>query len=222
MPNIKLVSLLRNPIDRAFSHYKMQVLRNAEHRTFDEVVDDLLREEAIEKGRKCRLGNYSSYMEAEKWCYLVWGEYDRIISSYMEHFSKKQIKILYTKNLSKKTSKVLNDFFGFVGVNDNFVPSNIQKKYHTSDDERVRKDGLLSARGEGGVVDKTMRILGKAVPETMKKIAYIVNKSFLKKSDEPSMSKKTRKKLVSFYRPDVLKLEKTLKEKPPWDEFYND
>jgi lipopolysaccharide transport system ATP-binding protein len=40
IPDAKLVALLRNPIDRAYSHYQMQVRRGTEERSFEEATKE--------------------------------------------------------------------------------------------------------------------------------------------------------------------------------------
>ena len=45
IPDAKLVALLRNPIDRAYSHYQMQVRRGTEERSFEEAMKEAMKEE---------------------------------------------------------------------------------------------------------------------------------------------------------------------------------
>ena len=40
VPDAKLVALLRNPVDRAYSHYQMQVRRGTETRSFEEATEE--------------------------------------------------------------------------------------------------------------------------------------------------------------------------------------
>lgn len=141
MPGAKIVALLRNPIDRAFSHHQMQVYRNAETRSFREAVDDLLQDKALTKGRQIRRSGYSIGHEAERWCYLTWGEYGRILDRYLTYFEKDQIRIYYTCNLASQPEMVVQDFFSYVGVNDNFIPEGIYEKYHKREDRRTRQGG---------------------------------------------------------------------------------
>jgi Sulfotransferase domain len=40
VPNARLIALLRNPVDRAYSHYKMEVRRGKEARSFEEATEE--------------------------------------------------------------------------------------------------------------------------------------------------------------------------------------
>src|SRR5215217_8827850 len=40
IPEAKLIALLRNPIDRAYSHYQMEVRRGREERSFEEATEE--------------------------------------------------------------------------------------------------------------------------------------------------------------------------------------
>ena len=44
VPNVKMLAVLRDPVDRAYSHYWMRHARGRENRAWDDVVDDELRE----------------------------------------------------------------------------------------------------------------------------------------------------------------------------------
>jgi hypothetical protein len=52
-PDMKLVAILRNPIDRAYSHYRMTSRREVENRSFRWAIEDLRREPAGTIRRSC-------------------------------------------------------------------------------------------------------------------------------------------------------------------------
>ena len=55
MPEIKLVALLRNPIDRALSQFRQQVRRGKESRSFEEATFELMRSDAAQRAREEQL-----------------------------------------------------------------------------------------------------------------------------------------------------------------------
>ena len=75
LPDVKLIALLRNPLERAYSHYRMCVLRNLETRSFEEAVSTLLEPETLEESRR---------NPSETNSYITSGEYGRILKTYYE------------------------------------------------------------------------------------------------------------------------------------------
>ena len=57
--NIKLIIILRNPIERAFSHWNMEVQRKREHRTFWDAIN----KEVNNLGKNLNKSRTFSYLE---------------------------------------------------------------------------------------------------------------------------------------------------------------
>jgi hypothetical protein len=224
MPDVKLIALLRNPIERAFSHHRMQVRRNAESRTFGEAVDELTSNGAVEKGRRCRLPDYPSSQVAERWCYLVWGEYGRIISTYLKYFESDQVLVIYTSGLNNEPRNVLKRFFAYIDVDNRFTPPNLEVQYHDSKKRRVRQRGLMSFRSKKWPFLENIKKFLKKRPKVKRIIMralYQANRVYMKTQKNPKIDFDTRRRLQSYFRPDVKRLENILGERPPWPEFYS-
>jgi hypothetical protein len=89
VPQARLIALLRNPIDRAYSHYQMQVKRGTETRTFEEAIE--------QQG--------SSYVSR--------GVYIDQLLRWFEFYGKEQMLILKSEDffgLPVETLKVVLDF----------------------------------------------------------------------------------------------------------------
>src|SRR5690606_13433578 len=67
-PDVKLVAVLRNPIDRAYSHYRMALRRKREDRTFEEAITALIDRGPVE----------DHHRDTDK-DFVLFGEYGRII-----------------------------------------------------------------------------------------------------------------------------------------------
>ena len=50
-PDVKLVAILRDPVERSWSHYRMGLRRGTEQRDFDDAVRDLLDPAALDEAR---------------------------------------------------------------------------------------------------------------------------------------------------------------------------
>jgi hypothetical protein len=77
LSDVKLVALLRHPIEWAYSNYLMSLRRGLETRSLAERIQDLIREESIVHGR---------HYPNETNSYIARGEYGSILANYLELF----------------------------------------------------------------------------------------------------------------------------------------
>jgi len=105
LPEVKLLFLLRNPIERAYSHYHYHLYtgKAATPASFSEVIRD---EENPFRNEIVRLGRY-----------------DRQIPQFDEHFSRNQMKIILQEDLREETESVVRDVCRFIGIEPTFTPS---------------------------------------------------------------------------------------------------
>jgi Sulfotransferase domain len=108
VPKARLIALLRNPVDRAYSHYQMQVKRGTEPRTF---------EEAIER-------QHSSYVSR--------GIYVDQLLRWFEFFNKDQMLILKSEDFFERPVEILKVVLTFLDLPDwqPEVPE-LQQRRHT-------------------------------------------------------------------------------------------
>ena len=110
-PDVKLIAILRDPVERALSDFEMHRARGHEHRTASEAIgDELEAKPPRETG------------------YVARGEYGRILSDYLELFPVDQLLVLSTARLAETPESVLADIWGFLGVAA-FSPSNATVAY---------------------------------------------------------------------------------------------
>ena len=120
LPNVRLVAILRDPVERALSHHRMSVRIGRERRSFDEAIADLLRPEALQDAR-------SDPQEGTG--YVAWGEYGRILAGYFEFFPGEQILVVFTEELERDPAHLLSRIQGFVGVDPDFEAPNLGERY---------------------------------------------------------------------------------------------
>jgi len=123
LPDVRLIAILRDPVERARSHYEMAVMNGWEERCFGDAVDELLRPEALQAARRS---------PSETTGYIVWGEYGRILSGYREVFREEQLLVLYTSDLRDQPAIVLQRVFDHLAVAADFVPENLGTSYRES------------------------------------------------------------------------------------------
>lgn len=124
LPDIKLIAILREPADRALSHYRMSVRRGFEQRTFEQAIRDMLDVEEIARARELQVGPAS-----ETRTYIVRGEYGRLLADYYKRFPSENILVLFTDDLEANPAMVLENIFNFIGV-EPFGPAALGKKFH--------------------------------------------------------------------------------------------
>lgn len=99
----KFIFILRNPIDRSYSHYWWLKGRSQENRTFSE---------AIKADLNRSLDRYSYLPDY----YYHFGLYGKYIKKFIDAFGRESIKIITLEELQEDRLKVLNSCFTFLGI----------------------------------------------------------------------------------------------------------
>ncbi len=120
LPDVHLIAILRDPIERAHSHHAMAVLNGFEHRSFEDAIDELLRPEALERNRRA---------PEETTGYVVWGEYGRILKGYFDVFPASQILVVFTDELENNPEGLLHRIHEFLEVTPGIMPDNLGARY---------------------------------------------------------------------------------------------
>lgn len=202
-PTVKLIALLRNPIDRAYSHYRMSVRRGLENRAFEEAVRDSVY-------RECR----SDADVQENFDYVQFSRYGTILSRYLKHFAGQQIRVYFTENLSARPREVLADVFRFLGVDNSFVPGNLRVRYHVGGERRFAWLGFLVPSG------LVQRIALSVLPRSVGRYLnfWLEQWSVLPVTDE-GPPERVRAELREHLRSEVALLRELFACDPPWEEF---
>jgi hypothetical protein len=101
-PKAKLIVLLRNPIDRAFSRYKNDFANKSITETF---------EARIQKEMELILENKSHHD-----FYLERGFYAKQLKKWLEYYPKEQLLILISEDFFKETQSCMDKIYAFIGV----------------------------------------------------------------------------------------------------------
>lgn len=109
LPAAKLIAILRNPVDRAYSAFNMKVGNGTETRSFGEA----LRAEQ-EASAENRVRGETRYIEN--------GRYNKLLQPYFELFPREQIAVHLFDDLAANPNAVMQRIFQFLNVDDTFVP----------------------------------------------------------------------------------------------------
>lgn len=115
IPNVKLIVLLRNPIDRAFSHYKHNISKKREWHSFE----DALKYEEIRTNldyidiyttRKDTIKNYCNFSYKRK------GIYVEQLQWIYNYFNKNQVLIVESERLFSRSDETIHGVTEFLGL----------------------------------------------------------------------------------------------------------
>lgn len=115
LPRVKIIILLRNPVDRAFSHYQHKLRRGQETLSFDEAIDAEAERLAGEEERICDIPGYRSQAHC-LFSYLARGKYLEQICRWKNYFSPDQLLILESGMFFKRTAEVYQQVLDFLSL----------------------------------------------------------------------------------------------------------
>lgn len=181
IPDAKLIAILRNPVDRAYSGYMMHVGLGWET-TSD--FTQALQEEEMRIRNNWGWGHYVNV-----------GFYYMQLKRYFDTFNPNQIKVYLYEDLNANPIAMLQDIFQFLNVDESFVPD-ITIKHNISG---IPKNNFL------GVLINSVKplnpILKQVFPSGIRQ--NIKNQVLVK----PQLSMDVRKQLIEVYREDILNLQ---------------
>ncbi|MAZ72133.1 MAG: hypothetical protein CMC70_03205 [Flavobacteriaceae bacterium] len=120
-PTMKLIAILRNPIERAFSNYLMYVRWGEEKRTFKNALKDEMEGKELPQGKQ----------------YIYLGRYLKSLQIYSSTFGEEQIKVLLYDDLKSSPHQLFKEVCGFLNIDDSFTP-NLNKRFNTNDAVEIR------------------------------------------------------------------------------------
>ena len=123
-PNVRLIAVLRDPIERALSHYH----HNRRHRPEDEPLSfvEAVRaedERVAEDERKLSKDALYEAPDLKKYSYIRRGLYHEQIQRWMEYFDRDQLLVLHSQDLRSEPDAVLSETFDFLGLGDVQIPN---------------------------------------------------------------------------------------------------
>ncbi len=117
-PEMKIIVILRNPIERAYSHWNMERSRNAERLTF---IDAISTEQ-----QRCREAHPYQH---RVFSYIDRGRYLEQLRRLWEYFPKDRVLTIKTESLKQDPSATLDSVTHFLGVSK--FPSIKDKNEHS-------------------------------------------------------------------------------------------
>lgn len=174
MPKVRLLNILRDPIDRAFSRWteqktmgQQQAIKN---KTFAQHVDEVL-----PQLKQCLLivgpSVDGQVRCANHYNYLGFSIYNSSVALWLEYFDKRDFLLTYSDDLKSAPEKVLYDIEDYLGIE------------HISYGDKVHNRYNVAGR------------------YAWEKVGNELNSSDVHQESEKGMTTATRAKLMDFYRP---------------------
>ena len=191
IPNAKLITILRNPAQRAYSAFLFQMRDSLEPITdFTQALQE----------EKTRIQN--------NWVpiyyYQQMGFYYAQLKRYFDIFDREQIKVYLYEDFSANPMSIVQDTFQFLGVDDTFAP-NVLERHNVSG---IPKNKVLS----NFIVNPhpIKDIFKPFFPNSLRRALIVRLKNRRSLDKPPPMSAEVRKQLIDVYRDDILRLQDLL------------
>ena len=113
LPTTKLIAILRNPIDRAYSHYCMIKIEGIEPLSFENAIGIENKDHSIQKNE---IKLPKNHVRTKEHIYLSRGVYVDNLKHWMNIFPKEQFLILQTEEFNSKPNDVLNRVYRFLDL----------------------------------------------------------------------------------------------------------
>ncbi len=190
LPHVKLIAILRNPIEQAFSHFLY-----AKRQMLEPLDDFLCALDAQDERRKRCWQPLFQYSEFPK--------YYQQLKRYYDVFPESQIKIYTYEEFDEDPRRVLIDIYSFIGVDQAFVPD-VRYRPNTGGVPRNRFLQNLVMQ-PNALAD----FAGRFIPEEVKRRIRdaVSNRNLVK----PSFPADARNRLKTELRTDILNLQNLLK-----------
>jgi Sulfotransferase family len=187
VPDAKIIAILRNPADRAYSNflYCVQVGREP----LGSFVEGLQAEEARTRDKWGPL-----------WYYKQKGFYYAQVKRYFDTFGRDQVGIWLYEDLRNDTFGILGEVFRFLGIDEYFVPD-ASSEYNPSGIPRV---GRLYA-GVRMLTARNPALVERVIPARLR--GYVKRRIFAK---PPPFPPEVRRQLTDSYREDILRLQELI------------
>ena len=187
--DLKILIILRNPVDRAFSQYTTRLFQR----------ENLPFLEACNKWSERNKNNWSIAYD-----YIGFSLYYEAVKKYMENF--KFVKVFLYEDLKDKPLETIQEAYEFLGIDAEYIPLNIGKKYNVS---KVPKNKLYWNAYSFFVSKNPLKPIAKKVLPN-KLIDIIKEKVDTKLFYKPKLDKISKRNLQDFFREDILKLQELI------------
>jgi hypothetical protein len=194
IPAAKIIISLRNPVERAFSHYLMEFNRGAETLPFDRALEsDALRRE---KG----WGKSGMYAELSL--------YSGQVASFLREFGRDRVLVILFEDLIRDTHGTMGEVARFLGIDPAAFPESAIARVHNPFE--VSRGPMARAL----LRMRSIRLWAKRwVPKTVRR--HVRDRYLFVAKPKPELDARSRQALAERFEKDVQALESLLGRELP-------
>jgi hypothetical protein len=182
-PDVKLIAILRNPVDRAISQYR----------------------NAIKSGEITEAVSFETFVQEEE-SVINQGKYHEQLERYYALFSQEQILVLIYEDIKKDPRYFMQQIYRFLVVDDTFVSSMLNTEINIARTPKV----VVVDRVMHKIAEFLRRIGFDSFVHVLRKTGLPdFVRSFNTKDSDPTVSI-DRKKLAQYFTEDTAKLSELL------------
>lgn len=180
-PQARIIMVLRNPVDRGFSHYLMDSRLGFVKSSLEDILN---------KKVKDRVAGDLFYQQ-----YVSLGCYYEQIKRYFDTFGSDQVKVLFYEDITKDINAVVKEIYQFLGVDTNYNAATDQKYnvFLAPQNPFIKK--LYTLKSFRAIVKK---IFGPSLQEKIKN-------TFFAKEKKPKLDPSLKATMQELFKEDILK-----------------
>lgn len=187
VPDVNMIAILRNPVDRAYSDYLMHL------------------RDGINVGKVRSLREQAKF-HADTSATIKKGFYYTPVKHYFDTFGKEKVKIILYDDLSKNSLGTMQDIYKFIGVDNTFNPDTSKRQQTAAIPKNQAVNNLLQTKNP--IRTAISSVLKVALPlEVRQKIRSSLIKLNSGGKELKPLASEDRKLLTELYREDILKLQ---------------
>jgi hypothetical protein len=187
VPQARILMVLRNPADRAFSEYWHSVNAGATRMSFRQAI-----ETSLQRNR----GQFDVFYP-----FLEFGLYYDQVRRYLDLFGKERVRIyVFEDEYRQRAPQMLAEILDFLGVDPSFTPDTSERRLQAQVPQSLTVNYLLKRHG---LWEHLKSLCPEFLRRPLKKIVF-------KRSGGATMDAEDRAFLIAHYRDDIRKLETLL------------
>lgn len=178
-PNAKIIAIIRNPIDRAYSAFLLLGRRGGNGMTFYETM----KKQIADDKNKNTFGNFA-----------VQGQYSKLLDNFYKYFDKKQVLVLSFDDLRKNPTLIKKQLANFLEVPiEGFSEDKVEKNAYQEPRNTFTKIILQNSF--------VTKYAGRILPKSA--IRFFRNKVFLKQAKKQPMDEQSKKLLENYFADEL-------------------
>lgn len=143
-PDTRLIVLLRNPADRAISHYHQEFRRHHDPLTLQQALD-AEEERTRDDWHALAQGKLLTHSAAQRFSYRQRGHYAEQLAPFLQRFPRENMAIYSSEQFFQQPYSLLPQLYHFLGVDPSFRPADLlpRKPGHYGQGDQAVRSALL-------------------------------------------------------------------------------